>query len=151
MCGRVGLEDRPFSWNRWYVEEDMTSGLAEEIEYDKKKPAVRKSGGRILQNGQSQGLMARARLTQSRDTLVFLALEIGERFKSSRSSLGMTALNHIRHASPLTPPKEKARNKRFYPVKKGLVYDERKGIHAEQMTKNIGPKNKVSRVIVYES
>lgn len=113
MCGRVGLEDRPFIWNRWYVEEDMTSGLAEEIEYDKKKPVVRISGGKILQNGQSHGLMARARLTQSRHTLVFLALEIGERFKSPRSSLGMTSLNHIRHASPLPHPPKKQGTKGF--------------------------------------
>lgn len=101
MCGRVGLEDSPFSWNRWYVEEDLTSGLAEEIEYDKKKPAVRKSGGKILQ-------------TQAKHTLVFLTLEIGERFKSPRSSLGMTALNYIRHASPLpSPPKKKQGMKGF--------------------------------------
>lgn len=147
---RVGLEDCPFHWSRWYVEEDLASGLAEEIEYDRKKPAVRKSSGRLLGNGQSQGLMARARLTQSRHTLVFLVLEIGERFKSPRSSLGMTTLNHIRPASP-SPPQKNARNKKFYPVKEGLVYDEMKGIHADQMTKHIGPKNKMSRVIVYES
>lgn len=145
------MEGSPFSWSRWYVEEDLASGLAEEIEYDTKKPAVRKSGDRILEHGQSQGLTARARLTQSRHTLVFLALEIGERFRSPRSSLGMTTMNYIRPASPLPTPKEKARNKKFYPVKEGLVYDERKGIHVDQMTKNIGPKNKVSRIIVYES
>lgn len=110
---------------------------------------MRKSGGGLLENGQSQGLMARARLTQSRHTLVFLVLEIGERFKSPRSSLGMTTLNHIKSASP--PPQKNARNKKFYPVKEGWVYVEMKGIRADQMTKNIGSKNMVSRVIVYES
>lgn len=46
MCGRVGLEGSAFSWNRWYVEGGLASGLTEEVESDKKKPDVRKSSGK---------------------------------------------------------------------------------------------------------